>query len=279
MRMLWARVQLTAPSLLGGRFKMRPLASAPAALRDVLNEGRVGLRPYERLAGVYHAYASSFCPGYVPFLRAWARQCRLQVSAALDLACGAGTLTGQLAGWVPRVVGLDLSREMLAATRQRLAGVPNLRFEQGDFRQFDLGERVDVVVSAGYSMNYLRQAGELGRVFGCVSGHLRPRGLFAFDALDHRGLRRVSGRYIEIRQDGEECYIVLRYDEERRVENSLVFFGGEAELHRRIPIEPEAVLKAAAEAGFAVRDWFSLAGFGLLKYGGYRNFFLLQQRP
>jgi len=51
--------------------------------------------------------------------------------AALDVACGSGKLTAELAHAAPggRVVGLDFSPRMLAAAR---AAHPNLHFTQGD---------------------------------------------------------------------------------------------------------------------------------------------------
>jgi SAM-dependent methyltransferase len=276
MGMFWAKIKLTAPSLLGGRFKAVPLSFASAALKKVIGETQPQLRRYERLAGVYHEYARTFCPGYVAFLQALRDKYGLALRSILDLACGAGTITTQLAHISPRVTGADISEAMLQAARKVCQDQPNVQFVQADFRAFCLNEQFDVVVCASDSLNYLHEPGELGQVLQCVSRHLSPLGLFVFDALDDRGFRRYSGKFVPIQIDGTECAIVLRYDSQSRVEHAVAVFGDEMELHRRIPIEPEEVHRAAAANGFAVLDWFSIAGFGLLKYGGVRNFYVLR---
>ncbi len=277
MGMYWAKMKLTAPSMLGGRFKPRSLALADPALREMIDHAVPKLRSYERLAALYHEYARWFCPDYGAFLQALSKKHRLDLRSVLDLACGAGTLTTQLAKRSSHVVGLDLSEEMLAESRKRCQAQVNVRFVQGDYRDFQLDERFDAVICASDSLNYLAAPSELSLVFRCVARHLNSRGLFVFDALDDRGLRRGSGRFIPVQIASTECSIVLRYDPEKRVENALAIFGSEVELHRRVPIEPADVLAAIGDTGLAVLDWFSVAGFGLLRYGGVRNFFVLRR--
>jgi SAM-dependent methyltransferase len=277
MGLLWAKMKLTAPSMLGGRFKLRPLACASAALKATIEYAEPNLCSYERLAALYHEYARGFCPDYVGFLKSLARKYRVDIGSVLDLACGAGTLTTRLATWAPRVVGLDRSDAMLQAARELCQARSGVRFVEGDYREFDLKERFDAITCASDSLNYLHAPTELAQVFCCVARHLNPGGVFVFDALDDRGFRRSSGRFVPIQIDGTECFIVLRYDSESRVENALAVFGTEVELHRRVPIEPDDVLHAVKDSGLTVLDWFSIAGFGLLKYGGVRNFYVLQK--
>ena len=57
---------------------------------------------------------------------------------ALDLGCGAGTLTHALAGLADRVLGLDLSPEMVRLARQRCADRPNVELRVGDFLSMEL---------------------------------------------------------------------------------------------------------------------------------------------
>src|SRR5262245_50103272 len=118
MGMFWAKVKLTAPSLMGGRFKAVPLSFASPALRKVIDEAQPQLASYERLAAVYHAYARTFCPDYVAFLQSLRAKYGIPLRSILDLACGAGTLTTQLAQVAQRVSGLDISDAMLDAARK-----------------------------------------------------------------------------------------------------------------------------------------------------------------
>lgn len=264
------------PSALGGRFKPQPLSRASAALKWQIDHAAPRLRAYERLAGIYHGYAQSFCPDYVSFLTELGKEYQVTYNSILDLACGAGTLTARLGASASRVVGLDVSDSMLDAARTLCRDQHSVCFIHGDCRDFELGERFDAVVCASDSFNYLDDPIQLQQVFRSVLRHLNPRGLFVFDALDDRGLRRYSDRFIEIDSNGTKCTIVLRYDCEKRVQNALAIFGNDVELHRRVPIEPDDVLAAASRSGFVVLDWFSLAGLGLLKYGGVRNFYVLR---
>ena len=65
----------------------------------------------------------------------------------LDLGCGDGTLSAQIAGLVPNgeVVGIDASRGMIAAAQSK--GRKNLRFLQADINALNYVEQFDVVFS------------------------------------------------------------------------------------------------------------------------------------
>lgn len=70
---------------------------------------------------------------------------------ALDIGCGAGELSLCLAeGYPPsRVIGVDVSEDLLGTARSRGAELANLRFEHGDAAAWNAGEgeRPDLVVS------------------------------------------------------------------------------------------------------------------------------------
>ena len=70
---------------------------------------------------------------------------------ALDIGCGAGEISLRLAQGHPssRVIGVDVSEELLEAARLRGADLANLRFEHGDAAAWTSGqgERPDLIVS------------------------------------------------------------------------------------------------------------------------------------
>lgn len=100
----------------------------------------------------------------------------------LELACGTGKYVIPWASAGQRVVGLDLSRTMLAhaATKAQAAGVtPTL--QMADMRDFRLDERFGLIVIAGNSLCHLHTSGDLERCLACVREHLRPDGRFVID--------------------------------------------------------------------------------------------------
>lgn len=58
-----------------------------------------------------------------------------------DLGCGTGQAAESLAPFVRRVVAIDDSREMIAAARQRLAGLENVEVRRGEIEQLPLKSR------------------------------------------------------------------------------------------------------------------------------------------
>lgn len=116
---------------------------------------------------------------------------RLQGDASLDildLGCGTGNCGPFLAPSARRLVGVDLSPDMLReAEKKGLYGELAER-EIGDYLK-TAGEPFDVVVGAGVFIMF----SSLESIFAAVAGRMRPGGLFALT------LYRSSGPDIEIR--------------------------------------------------------------------------------
>jgi trans-aconitate methyltransferase len=98
----------------------------------------------------------------------------LQPSAGesiLDLGCGTGDLTAELAARGAVAVGIDLSPEMIETARKKY---PHLRFDVADAHDFTVSEPVDAVFSNA-ALHWMKQP-EL--VVRSVSAALRPGGRF-----------------------------------------------------------------------------------------------------
>ena len=71
--------------------------------------------------------------------------------SVLDVGCGNGTVTAEIAARVPQgaVVGVDSSADMIAFASSHFGPTlrPNLRFEVADARRLPFGEEFDLVVS------------------------------------------------------------------------------------------------------------------------------------
>ena len=103
-------------------------------------------------------------------------------SLLLDLACGTGKLTSELARRGYDMTGIDLSYDMLsiASDRAREAGL-DILFLCQDMSEFELYGTVDAVYSCFDSLNYLTDYEDLKRCFSLVHNYLDPDGIFIFD--------------------------------------------------------------------------------------------------
>lgn len=91
----------------------------------------------------------------------------------LDVACGTGLHLPYVVDDY-QVTGVDLSSQQLEAAKRRL---PELTFEQGDMRDFDLGHQFDVVTCLFSSIGYVHPYEDLKEAINNMSSHLKPGGV------------------------------------------------------------------------------------------------------
>lgn len=89
----------------------------------------------------------------------------------LDIGCGTGHLTAQIAGSGAQVLGTDRSPEMIAQAR---AAHPSLTFEVADARELQFTNEFDAVFSNA-TLHWITQP---ERVAASIARALRPRGRF-----------------------------------------------------------------------------------------------------
>jgi SAM-dependent methyltransferase len=91
----------------------------------------------------------------------------------LDVACGTGLHLPYLTDDF-EITGVDLSPQQLVKARERL---PELDFEQGDMRDFDLGRQFDVVTCLFSSIGYVHPFSEMEKAVKNMAKHLKPGGV------------------------------------------------------------------------------------------------------
>jgi trans-aconitate methyltransferase len=115
----------------------------------------------------------------------WAREliAKLGLSgkeSVLDLGCGDGKVTAEIAGLVPagHVVGVDSSEDMIGLSRTAFpqSRHPNLHFQPGDARALDFEQEFDVV----FSNATLHWVKDHGPVLKGAARSLRPGGRILF---------------------------------------------------------------------------------------------------
>jgi hypothetical protein len=132
------------------------------------------------------------------------------------------------------------------------------------------------VVCLSEWLNRVATPSDVGEVFRSVSRHLRPGGLFAFDALDHEGMSSLSGRMVRMAIGRERVEVYYFYDSKSRVGEDRVVFplGGAVAGSRRVPLEEADIRAAADQAGFEVLEHFHGNRW---VYSFVRQFYLLRR--
>ena len=98
----------------------------------------------------------------------------------LDLACGTGSLSCELAKLGYDVIGVDASADMLSVASQKAEGL-GVSFVCQRMEKLDLYGTVSACVCSLDSLNHLGSDGALLQTFKRVSLFLEPNGVFVFD--------------------------------------------------------------------------------------------------
>jgi SAM-dependent methyltransferase len=92
------------------------------------------------------------------------RELPARIGAALDIGCGTGRFTRQLAERADSVLGLDLSPEMLRLARARCAGLDHVAFAERDVMQWDLPRAHFDAIASIATLHHLPLAPALERL-------------------------------------------------------------------------------------------------------------------
>ena len=157
-------------------------------------------RVYDRLNGeVDYAAIADF------YEKAFARY-GIKPQLVLDLGCGTGSMTLELARRGYDMIGVDASAEMLSRAYERMykEGASGVLFLEQDMRAFELYGTVGAVVSTLDCVNYLTGDGDLAKCFSLVHNYLDPDGIFLFDVNTPYKFQHVYGdqSYILEEEDG-----------------------------------------------------------------------------
>jgi SAM-dependent methyltransferase len=134
---------------------------------------------------------------------AWRRLGLKRGERVLDLACGTGRHSVELARRGAFVLGVDQSAAYLAQARRAARGLTRCRFARGDMRRLNFRGEFDAVINLWTSFGYFRAPGEDLAVLKGVARALKPGGRFLIELVDHAWVRsRPSHRHWDRRADG-----------------------------------------------------------------------------
>ena len=132
----------------------------------------------------------------------------------LDLGCGTGSMTIELAKRGYDMTGVDYSVEMLGVAREKAANAGldgKILWLCQDMREFELYGTVDVAICCLDGINHLCDAGDLDKVFSLVHNYLIPDGLFIFDLNGKRKFEEIYADRSYVIENGNDMCVWQNY--------------------------------------------------------------------
>lgn len=226
---------------------------------------------YEFLADSYDQLTADVrYRDWADYLEKHFSRCAIPVHTVLDLACGTGSLSLELARRGYEMIGVDQSADMLAVAVEKcrdVSGEPPIFLNQS-MEKLDLYGTIDACVCCLDSVNYVTRPAALKRAFSRVHLFLMPGGLFVFDVKPPEVLAGADGEmYLD---ETEDTYCVWRadYSPRRRIltygmdifrqcQDGAWERGGE--VHEEYAYTLEELEEYLREAGFTdIRRWGNL---------------------
>lgn len=217
---------------------------------------------YEALAGAYDGLTNDIdYEGLCDYLETVLQMSGKKPRDLLDLACGTGSVSVLLAARGYRVLGADISEEMLTVAAQKAAELPDNApfFICQPMQRLRLPQMVDAVICLLDSLNYLDEPKDCRATFSRVFRALRPGGVFVFDINTPEKLRGLDGQVFL--DENDESYCVWRADfdaAENRCYYGIDLFRRRGDLwersfeqHCEYAYEPSVLMQWLTEAGFS----------------------------
>jgi ubiquinone/menaquinone biosynthesis C-methylase UbiE len=130
--------------------------------------------------------------GEVDFYRELIAHSHSNANRVLEVACGTGRITLQLAKDGVDITGLDISSELLDIARAKSVGMPNVNWILGDMRTFEIGTKFGCVILPGHSFQFMNTPDDQVKCLEQIKRHLLPNGLVVIH-LDHQDFVWLAG--------------------------------------------------------------------------------------
>ena len=167
------------------------------------------MEAYTNFAEVYDTFMDNIpYEKWAEYLHEIMEEYNIREGTLLELGCGTGNMTEQLASMGYDMIGVDNSEDMLElAMEKRLKTGHDILYLLQDMQSFELYGTVKAVVSVCDSVNYVTDEAELKEVFRLVNNYLDPRGIFIFDFNTEYKYREILGDRV-IAEERDECSFI-----------------------------------------------------------------------
>ena len=138
--------------------------------------------------------------------------------SAMDLACGTGSVALLLAQKYQRVIGVDMSEEMLTVAFERAMEqdrIPTYICQK--LQQLRIPRAVDMAVCALDGLDYILDPADCKEAIRRVYKSLNPGGIFIFDVNTPEKLRAMDGQVFLDEDDDVYCVWCGEFDEESNI--------------------------------------------------------------
>lgn len=186
------------------------------------------MQPYTGFASVYDMFMDNVpYDEWAAYVQKLLKKNKIEKGLVLELGCGTGSMTRQLAAKGFDMIGIDNSEEMLQIAREKGdEWGDGILYLCQDMREFELFGTVAAVVSVCDSMNYMLSEEDLLQVFRLVNNYLDPQGIFIFDLDTQYAYQEILGdsTIAENRKEGSFIWENTYYEDEMVNEINLTLF-------------------------------------------------------
>lgn len=143
----------------------------------------------------------------------------------LDLACGTGNLTIEIAEKFKNIWAVDLSEDMLMEAYDKLKskGI-KAKLVCQNICQLNLNKQFDLITCSLDSINYIINDNDIKNLFLNTANHLKQNGIFVFDINSYYKLTEILGNNTFNYDNDEVVYIWENNIENDILEMYLTFF-------------------------------------------------------
>ena len=177
------------------------------------------MNAYKALAASYDSLTLDVdYDGVVEFYEVLLQREGLSPRSVVDLACGTGSLTVRLAQKGYKVMGVDLSEDMLTVASQKAWDMGlQIPFVRQPLEKLYLHRGVDLAVCGLDSLDYITDPACCKRAIERIYKALNPGGCFIFDVNTPEKLRAMDGQVFL--DENEDTFCVWRgeFDEQTNI--------------------------------------------------------------
>ncbi len=175
------------------------------------------MNAYKELAFSYDRLTGDVDYGaVVEFYEAILAKLGVKPRTAVDLACGTGSVTAILARKGIKVLGVDMSEDMLTVAQEKCQDLPAM-FVCQKLQELTLPRGVDLAVCALDSLDYILDPNDCQEAICRTYQALNPGGVFIFDVNTPEKLRAMDGQVFLDEDDDVYCVWRGEFDEDANI--------------------------------------------------------------